>query len=169
MGYDQANRAATLWRLGRYDEARAALDEAYSIAAEPEAGFKAQLASVELTGADMAFSLGKRAEATMRATAALKLAERDYKVTALHAKLTLALIKAVSGAAKQAMALVEEAVGTARELSFPGPVDSTARIGRSSHRRRRRTGRARRRAGGTEDVRLGRTARIGVASVAGVG
>ena len=59
MGWDQANRATTLWQLGRYEEARAALDEARSIAAEPEAGFKSQLAYVELIGAQMALSLGK--------------------------------------------------------------------------------------------------------------
>ena len=73
MGWDQANRAAALWPLGRYEEARAALDEAHSIAAEPEAGFKSQLAYVELIGAQMAFSLGKRAEATTRATSGTQI------------------------------------------------------------------------------------------------
>ena len=119
MGWDQANRASALWPLGRYEEARAALDEAYSIAAGPEAGFKSQLAYVEMIGAQMALSLGKRAEATTRATAALKLAEHDYKDTALQAKQTLALTQAISGAPKQATALVEEAVGAARELNLP--------------------------------------------------
>ena len=119
MGLDQGNRAVALWQLGRYEEARAALDEAHSIAAGPEAGFKSQLAYVELIGAQMAYSLGDRAEATTRATSALKLAERDYKDTALQAKQTLALAQAFSGASKQATALVEEAVGAARELKLP--------------------------------------------------
>ena len=119
MGWDQANRAAALWPLGRYEEARAALDEAHSIAAEPEAGFKSQLAYVELIGAQMAFSQGKRAEATTRATAALTLAEPDYKDAALQARQTLALTQAVSGAPKKAAALVEEAVGAARKLKLP--------------------------------------------------
>jgi eukaryotic-like serine/threonine-protein kinase len=119
MGWDQANRAAALWPLGRYAEATVALDEARSIAVEPEAGFKAQLAYVELIGAQMAFSAGKRAEATTRATAALKLAERDYKDTALQARQTLALTQAISGAPKQAIALVEEALAAARELKLP--------------------------------------------------
>ena len=48
----------------------------------------------------MAFSLGNRAEATTRATAALTLAERDYKDTALQARQTLALTQAISGAAQ---------------------------------------------------------------------
>jgi tetratricopeptide (TPR) repeat protein len=118
MGWDQANRAAALWALGRYEEARTALDEAHSIAADPEAGFKAQLAHVELIGAQMAFSLGQRDEAATRATAALKLAERDYKDTALQARQTLAITQA-SGAPKKATALIEEAVAAARELNLP--------------------------------------------------
>jgi len=119
MGWDRANRANALWPLGRYEEARAALDEAYSIAAEPDAGFKSQLAYVELIGAQMAFSQGKRAEATTRATAALTLAERDYKDIALQARQILALTEATSGAAHRATARVEEAVGAARELKLP--------------------------------------------------
>jgi len=119
MGWDQANRAAALWPLGKYEEARAALAEAHAIAAEPEAGFKAQLAYVELIGAQMAFSSGQRAEATARATTALTLAERDYKDTALQAKQILALIQAIAGAPKKATALVEEAVDAARELKLP--------------------------------------------------
>ena len=119
MGWDQVNRAASLSALGRYDEAKAALDEAYAIAAGPEAGFKAQLAYVDLIGAQMALSLNQRAEATTRATAALKLAEPDYKDIALQARQTLALTEAMSGASKRAVGLVEEAVGAARELKLP--------------------------------------------------
>ncbi len=44
MGWDQVNRAANLWPLGRYEEAEAALDEARAIAAGPDAAFKSQLA-----------------------------------------------------------------------------------------------------------------------------
>ena len=119
MGWDQANRATTLLALGRYDAARTALDEAYSIAAEPEAGFKAQLAYVELVGAQIALSLGRHGEARTRATAALRLADRDYREAALQAKHTIALARAMSGAAKEATGLVEEAVTAARELTIP--------------------------------------------------
>ena len=170
MGWDQANRASALWQLGRYEEARAALDEAHSIAAEPEAGFKSQLAYVEMIGAQMAFSLGNPAEATTRATAALKLAERDYQDTALQARQTLALTQAISGAPKQATALVEEAVGAARELKLPRLL-STALL--ASAEVRVAGGDAR---GALADAQAAQkmfaaagTARIGVARVAGVG
>jgi ATP/maltotriose-dependent transcriptional regulator MalT len=119
MGWDQVNRAASLSALGRYDEARAALDEAYAIASGPDAGFKSQLAYVDVIGAQMALSLGRHGEAATRARSALKLAEHDYKDTALQARQTLALSEAVSGAPKKALALVEEAVRTARELKLP--------------------------------------------------
>ena len=119
MGFDQANRAGALWPLGRYEEARAALDDARSIAADPQAGFKSLLAFVESIGAQMAFSSGQHAEAATRAAAALTLAERDYKDTALQAKQVLALTQASAGQSNKATALVEEAVGAARELKFP--------------------------------------------------
>jgi tetratricopeptide (TPR) repeat protein len=119
MGWDQANRASALWSLGRYEEASAALDEAHAIAADPEAGFKAQLAHVELVSAQMAFSSGKRADATTRAAASLTLAERDYKDTALQAKQVLALAQASAGQSKKAAALAKEALDAARELKLP--------------------------------------------------
>jgi len=117
MGWDQVNRAASLAVLGRYDEAKAALDEAYAIASG-SAAFKSQLAFVHLVAAQMAFSRGDRAEARTRATAALTLAA-DYQDVALQAKQTLALTDALSGAPKKALPLAEEAVSAARELKLP--------------------------------------------------
>jgi len=117
MGWDQVNRAAALSALGRFDEARAALDEAYAIASESE--FRSQLATVNSVRAEMALNQGNRAEATTRATAALKLAERDYPDTALEAKQTLALVAAMSGATEKAIALAAEALTAARELKLP--------------------------------------------------
>jgi tetratricopeptide (TPR) repeat protein len=119
MGWDQANRASALWSLGRYEEAGVALDEAHAIAADPEAGFNSQLAHVELVRAQMAFSSGKRADATTRAAASLALAERDYKDTALQAKQVLALAQASAGQSKKAAALAKEALDAARELKLP--------------------------------------------------
>jgi tetratricopeptide (TPR) repeat protein len=117
MGFDQTNRAAALWPLGRYEDAKVALDEAQSIAAVPEAGFNSVMASVELTRAQMLLSLGQRAEAIKRATAALKLAGQDYKDVMLQSKQTIA--QAISGQSKQAAGLNEEAVAAARELKLP--------------------------------------------------
>jgi tetratricopeptide (TPR) repeat protein len=116
MGWDRANLAASLWPLGRYEEAKAALDEAAAIAAGPDAAFNAQLAYVDLVDAQMALSQGRRADASARATAALTRAEHDYKDTALQARQTLAL---ASGSPRTALPLAEAAVTAARELKFP--------------------------------------------------
>ncbi len=124
MGWDQINRALSLSMLGRYDEARAALDEAHGIAAGPDAGFKSQLAWVEVIRAQMALSQDQRAEARTRATAALALAEPDYKDAALQARQTLALVESLSGAPTRAVALVEEAVVMARALKLPRPLST---------------------------------------------
>lgn len=119
MGWDQVNRATSLSALGRYDEAKVALDEARTIASGSEAGFKSQLAYVEVVGAQMALSQGHRAEAAARAKAALKLAEPDYTDTALQAKQVLALVGTLSGSPKGAVTLAEEAVTAARESKLP--------------------------------------------------
>ena len=84
-----------------------------------DAQFKSQLAYVEVIGAQMALSLGDRVQARTRATAALSLAEPDYKDTALQARQTLALTQAGTGAPKTAVTLVEDVVGAARELKVP--------------------------------------------------
>jgi tetratricopeptide (TPR) repeat protein len=119
MGWDQVNRAASLAALGRFDEAKAALDEARAIASEPAAGFKSQLAYVNVVASQLALSQGRQAEAAAQAAAALALADPDYKDTALQARQTLALTAAMSGAHKKAVVLVEEAVAAARELRLP--------------------------------------------------
>jgi tetratricopeptide (TPR) repeat protein/tRNA A-37 threonylcarbamoyl transferase component Bud32 len=118
MGWDQANRAANLWPLGKYEEAKVALAEVRAIAAGPDAAFKAQVAYVELIGAQIALSRGERAEATTRAIAALRLAEGDYEDLALQARQTLALTQ-VAGAPARATALVQQAVDAARQLKLP--------------------------------------------------
>ena len=135
------------------DEAKAALNEAYAIAAGPEAAGSSPNSHTWYDWRVDGLSLGHRVEATTRATAALNLAERDYKDTALQAKQTLALAEAISGAPKKAVALVQEAVDAARESNFPGSCRQHCSPRPSSHCRRRRAGRARRRAGGTEGVR----------------
>ncbi len=119
MGWDQVNRASSLLALGRYDEARAALDEAHAIAAGPDSRFKSQLAWVDVIRAQMALSLGDRAQARTRARTALTLAEPDYRDAALQARATLALAEARSGASKTAVTLMEDAVREARALKLP--------------------------------------------------
>lgn len=119
IGWDQINRATSWLALGRYDEARAALDQAYAIAARPDARFKSQLAWVEVTAAQMALSLGDHVAARTRARTALTLADPDYEDAAIQARETLALAEAASGAARTAVASIAAAVDAARASKLP--------------------------------------------------
>ena len=119
MGYDQMNRAAFLWRLGRYQEARDALDLAFKIATEPNANLKTVLAWVHLTHSQMALSERRFDEAKAKSQQALDLASQEYRDVALQAKSTLGLAQALSGAAQQARKPCEEAVAMAKDAKSP--------------------------------------------------
>jgi serine/threonine protein kinase/tetratricopeptide (TPR) repeat protein len=119
MGYDQMNRGAFLWQLGRYEEARAALALAFSIANQPEASFKAVLAWVHLTNAQMALSERRFAETKDKGQQALTLAGTEIADVAIQAKHSIGLAQALSGAPQVGRTLCEEAVGRARETKSP--------------------------------------------------
>jgi tetratricopeptide (TPR) repeat protein len=124
MGYDQMNRGAFLWRLGRYQEARDALDLAFRIANEPNANFKTVLAWVHLTDSQMALSQRHLDDAKAKSQQALDIAGTEYRDVALQAKFSLGLAQALSGAAQQARKPCEEAVATAKELKSPRHLSS---------------------------------------------
>jgi len=119
MGYDQMNEASFLWRLGRYQEARTALDLAYSIANSPEASLKALLAWVHLTNSQMALSQLHFDDARAKAQQALDAAGTEYRDVALQAKYTIGLASAQLGQAQLSRKLCEEAVAIAREVKIP--------------------------------------------------
>lgn len=119
MGWDQMNRGTLFWLLGRYQEARSALDQAYSIANQPEASFKSQFAWVELTRAQMALSERRLAEAKAKGQTTLDLAGTKYMDVALQAKHTIGFAQALSGSPQSARKLCEEAVANAKKESSP--------------------------------------------------
>ena len=119
LGWDQINRASALAALGRYDEATAALADAHAIAADPQAGFKSQLAYGGLVSAQMALSRRRGPEAAKQAAAARQLASQDYPDAALQATQILALAEAAAGSPAKAVVLVTEAVAAAKELRLP--------------------------------------------------
>jgi tetratricopeptide (TPR) repeat protein len=116
MGWDQMNRATMLWQLGRYEEAKKALDEAASIANRPEASYRSQLAWVELTSAQLALSAGRFAVGEAKGRSALELAGKEYADVALLAKQTIGLAQAHSGSPRPAGILCAEAVTAAQEM-----------------------------------------------------
>src|SRR5262249_28929212 len=118
-GYDQMNKGSFLWRLGRYQEARTALDFAYSVANRPEASLKSLLAWVHLTNSQMALSQLDFDKAKSKGQEASDAAGTEFRDVLLQAKYTKGLAAAQSGQAPAAKKLCEEAVAIAKELKMP--------------------------------------------------
>jgi len=111
-GYSLADRGDALWRLGRYDDARKALEQAHSIADQPDDQSKRLLAKISLIAANMSLSERQFAEARSKAEQALALnAEEEPEVDARY---MLGLAKALSGQKRQGRSMCEEAVEAAR-------------------------------------------------------
>jgi tetratricopeptide (TPR) repeat protein len=115
MGYDQLNRGILLWQLGRYKDAREALNAAFFIANQPEASYKGVLAWVHLANSQMALSQRLLAQAKAEGQQALDQAGNQNPDVALQAKYSIGLAQALSGATQPARKLCEEAVASAKE------------------------------------------------------
>ena len=115
MASDQMNRGNFLWQLGRYDEARAALNAAFELANKKEAQLKTVLAWVHLVRARMALSQSKYADAKKEAQLALDLSEK-FPDVAHQAKYNMGLAQALSGSAQEGRKLCDEALAAAQTL-----------------------------------------------------
>lgn len=105
--------------LGRYQEARTALDKAFSIADRPESGYKRLLAGVYLSNAQMALSERRFPEAKAKAQQASELAGTQFEDIAIHSRCTLGLAQAFSGAPQTGRPLCEQGVALAKERTNP--------------------------------------------------
>ena len=123
LGFDQMNRGAFLWQLGRYAEARTALDSAFEMASRPEANYKAVLAWVHLTRAQIALSERNASEAKKQSQLAISLSSQFPDVL-LQAKYCMSRAEAFSGAAEAGRKLGEEAVAIAKTLKSPQLISS---------------------------------------------
>ena len=110
---DQMNRGKFLWQLGRYADARAALDAAFEIANSKEAQIKTVLAWVYLIRGRIALSQNQYAEAKKEAQLALDLSDQ-FPDVALQAKSTIGLALALSGSTAEGRKVCEEAVTIAQ-------------------------------------------------------
>ena len=122
MAYAAQSRASVLWQLGRSEEARAALDEATSIAQRaehPEETYKPLLAYIHLTDSRLELSAWQLQESKVKSQKALDLAGTQYPDIAVEAKNTLALAQVRSGAPRTGMVLCTEALEIARGTGDP--------------------------------------------------
>jgi serine/threonine protein kinase/Tfp pilus assembly protein PilF len=119
LGFDQMNRGAFLWQLGRYADARAALDSAFEIANRPEANYKAVLAWVHLTNAQMALSQRNYDEAKKKGQLALEVSASQFPDVTLQAKYCMGRAEAFSGAPQVGRKSCEEGVLMAKKVNTP--------------------------------------------------
>jgi serine/threonine protein kinase/predicted negative regulator of RcsB-dependent stress response len=120
IAYNQHNRGKILWRLGRFSEARQALDEALTIANNPQSGFKQLVPDIQLSHAEIFLAERRLGEAKGAAEDALKGADSAYKDIAVEAKYIGGLAKSFAGAAAEGKASCQEALNMAHELGDAG-------------------------------------------------
>jgi serine/threonine protein kinase/Tfp pilus assembly protein PilF len=115
VGYGLMNRGGVLWQIGRYEEARAALDEASVVAAAD----RYLLAWISVVKARM--ELGERhfKEAKAKSRQAGDLAGEQFPDIAVQAKYTFGLSQARSGEPRAGAVLCNEAVELARSAGDP--------------------------------------------------
>jgi serine/threonine protein kinase len=123
MGFAQMNRGSFLWKLGRYPEARAALDSAFEIANQPEANFKAVLAWVYLRNGQMALSQLRYDEAKKQSQRALEVSA-EFPDVMLQAKSCLCRAEAFVGSPQVGRKLCDEAVDMAKKSNSPPSISS---------------------------------------------
>jgi tetratricopeptide (TPR) repeat protein len=123
FGYALVVRTEALLLLGRFEEARRALDEAAAIAS-PERAYKELLAEIYMTGARLELSDGHFSESKLKSQQALDLANDKYPDIAAQAKLTLGLAETRSGNARAGSRFCAEAVEVATVTGDPHLISS---------------------------------------------
>jgi serine/threonine protein kinase len=116
IGIRLVDRGDMLWRLGRYQDARASLDRANSIAGRPGDKNRYLLARISLVRALLELSARRFREAGAAGRQAFSLYSGDEQ--AAEAKFTLGLVHALSGAKQEGRRLCEEAVEMARHSTY---------------------------------------------------
>jgi serine/threonine protein kinase/Flp pilus assembly protein TadD len=119
IGYGLTERADTLWRLGRYSEARKALDEALFLTGQQTGGNKALLATIHLVNAAMMLSERRFDEAKNESRQALTLASTQSKDVAVRSMSVYGLAQIFAGAKSEGKASCEDAVAKATKVGDP--------------------------------------------------
>jgi serine/threonine protein kinase len=119
MGYNLESRGDVLGKLGRFDEARALLDQATAIADKPGGELKRLSVEVQLAHAEIALSQENFANARSAAEKVVEAAGTEFKNVATSAKIVIGLSQSYSGAKAPGKQMTGEAVDLARQLNDP--------------------------------------------------
>jgi tetratricopeptide (TPR) repeat protein len=118
VGYALMERAGVLWQLGRFDDAKSALDEATANAG-PEGAYKGLLAEIHLARARLYLSAGRFPASKVESQRAIDLAADQYSDIATEAAVTLGLAETRSGNARAAVRSTQKTVTMATDTGDP--------------------------------------------------
>ena len=119
MGYNLQSRGEVLSQLGRFDEAKALLDQAAAIANKPGGELQRLSAETQLGRAQIALMQGDFATARATAEKTAEAAGAEFKSVAIGAKIVLGLAETYNGAKTAGTQVTSEAVNLARQLNDP--------------------------------------------------
>ena len=118
-GYNLVSRADVLGHLGRFDEARALLDQATAIADKPGGELKRLSLEIKLALAEIALIQNNFPDAKSRAENVFEAAGTEFKNIATGAKIVIGLSEVYSGAKATGKQTTAEAVALARQITDP--------------------------------------------------
>jgi serine/threonine protein kinase len=119
VGYSLVERAAVLGHLGRFEDAREALNQTLILAAKADGGDNALLANAHQVKAEIALGERHFPEARAQSQQALALAGTQYPETAVESKRIFGLAQTFYGARAEGTRACEEAVEMATRLRDP--------------------------------------------------
>jgi tetratricopeptide (TPR) repeat protein len=126
-GYNLVSRADILGRLGRFDEARALLDQATAIADKPGGELQRLSLEIKLALAEIALIQTNFSDARSRAEKVVEAAGAEFRNIATGAKIVIGLSELYSGARAGGKRTAAEAVEMARQLKDPAQL-ATAQL-----------------------------------------
>ena len=120
--YALINQGDMLWRLGRYQESAARLEDAHKILQQLRDGSTAPLKRLSLVRAHALLSQSRPREARLQARAALPSAARGSALRVLEAQAAFGLALARSGQAREGRLWCERALRTAQQANIPAGI-----------------------------------------------
>lgn len=124
MAYALMSQGYVLGQLGRYAEARAALEPVSALANKPSNEMKSLMAQIYQIEAVMFLSERHFPQAKAKAEQALALAGTQYPGIAFVAKRVIGTVQVSSGAAREGRKLLEETVEKAMRADDPEPLSA---------------------------------------------
>lgn len=118
-GYSLVSRADMLWRLGREEEARAALNEAAALASQPGGAYSHLWGRIHLVRAGLELSRRRFSEAIAEARRAAASDDSETKRPTIEAQAIIGLAQSLSGAEQTGIRTCQEALESASRSGDP--------------------------------------------------